>query len=150
MVQRLCLGRAQPGRHVRLGAGELPVLDLLGRAALGFTLLLAVRVDEGVGQNAVQPRLEVGALAELVEGRVRLGVGLLDQVLRVGGVARHAQRRGVHLVQKGQSIPFEARVPFGLGLHGLLVRGVVGPGDRTHLLRCGCCGPSGGSTRIGE
>ena len=31
VVERLGLGRLQPGRGVRLGPGELPVLDLLGR-----------------------------------------------------------------------------------------------------------------------
>ena len=61
MVERLGLGRAQPGRGVRLGPGELPVLDLLGRRLLRLALLLAVGVDEGVGQDPVEPGLEVGA-----------------------------------------------------------------------------------------
>ena len=62
VVQRLGLGRPQPGRRVRLGPRELPVLDLLGLRLLRLALLLAVGVDEGVGQDPVQPRLEVRAL----------------------------------------------------------------------------------------
>ena len=122
-VERLGLGRAQPGRGVRLGPCELPVLDVLGGALLRLALLLAVGVDERVGEDAVQPGLEVRALGELVEGRERLHEGLLDEVLGVGRVAGHPQRRGVQLVEEGQRVALE---PCGPLLRGLL--------DRTHLL----------------
>jgi hypothetical protein len=46
---------------VRLGAVQLVVLDL-GRVGLQrLALLLAVGVDVGVGEDAIHPRLEVGA-----------------------------------------------------------------------------------------
>ena len=67
VVERLGLGRLQTGRRVRLGPRELPVLDLLGAGLLRLALLLAVGVDEGVGEDAVEPGLEVRALLELVE-----------------------------------------------------------------------------------
>ena len=68
VLERLHLGGLQAGRGVRLGAGELPVLDVLGHRLLRLALLLAVGVDEGVGQDPVEPGLEVGAGPELVEG----------------------------------------------------------------------------------
>ena len=68
VLERLGLGGLQPGRGVRLGAGELPVLDVLGHRLLRLALLLAVGVDEGVGQDPVEPGLEVRARLELVEG----------------------------------------------------------------------------------
>jgi hypothetical protein len=96
---------------VRLGAGELPVLDILAVGLLGLALLLAVVVDERVGQDPVQPGLEIRTLRELVEGGEGLDVGLLDEVLGVGGVARHAHRGGIELVEEGQCVPFEPGSP---------------------------------------
>ena len=64
---------------------ESELVPAFGTAAVTTPLLLPVLVDVGVGEDAEQPRLEVGALGELVEGRERLAVGLLDQIL--GGVA---------------------------------------------------------------
>ena len=52
-----------PAERVRLGPGQLPVLDLLGVGLQRLALLLAVGVDVGVGEDAVQPRLEVRARA---------------------------------------------------------------------------------------
>ena len=60
----------------------------------------AVRVDVGVRQDPVEPGLEIRSLLELVERRKRLEVGLLDQVLRVLRVARHAQRAAIELVEQ--------------------------------------------------
>ena len=88
---------------------ELPVLDSVGVGLKGLALLLAVEVNEGVGQDAVQPGLEVGARTVLVEGGEGLGVNLLDEVLGVGAVARHAQGGAVELVEVGQGIGLEAR-----------------------------------------
>ena len=45
---------------------------------------------------------------ELVEGRVRLGERLLNQVLGVRGVAGHPQRGGVQLIEVRQDILLEA------------------------------------------
>ena len=67
-------------RGGRLGAAELPVLELVDRALVGLALLLAIGVDVGVRQDAVQPRLEVRALRELRPRRERLDEGLLHEV----------------------------------------------------------------------
>ena len=97
VLQHLLLGAA-PGAH-RLEAAEaaveVQVLDVVELGLLGAALAGPVGVDERVGQDPVQPGLEVGALLEGPERPVRLEVGLLDQVLGVGGVARHAQGRAV-------------------------------------------------------
>ena len=106
VLERLHLGGLEAGRRVRLGGGDLPVLDLVGDL-LRLALLLAVGVDVRVGEDAVQPRLEVGARRELVERAERLGVGLLDEVLGVVRAAGHAQAGGVELVEEGQGVGLE-------------------------------------------
>ena len=92
-VERLGLSGLQARGGVRGGPGQLPVLDLFGTGPLRLALLLAVAVDEGVGQDPEQPGLQVRARLELVEGRIRLGEGLLDQVLGIGRVAGHPHPR---------------------------------------------------------
>src|SRR5690625_1462126 len=116
MRQRLRLGGQQAGRRVRLGTRHLPVLDVLGSALLRFALLLAVRVDERVGQDAIEPGPEVRPLLVLVERSERLGERLLYQVLGVAGITRHTQRRGVQLVEVGQRVAFETRSTLVLSL----------------------------------
>jgi hypothetical protein len=101
---------------VGLGAGDLPVLDVLGLRLLRLTLALAVGVDVGVGEDAVQPGLEVRARLVLVERRERLGEGLLDEVLGVGGIAGHPQRGRVQLVEVLEGIALEALGPLLSGL----------------------------------
>ena len=96
---------------MRLGPGDLPVLDVLGLGLLRLALLLAVGVDVGVRQDPVQPRLEVGARLVLVERGEGLGERLLHEVLGVGGVAGHAQGRRVELVEVLQRLALEARGP---------------------------------------
>ena len=80
-VERLDLRRPQPLRGVLGGRRDLPVGDLVGRVLRGLALPLAVAVDVGVGEDPVEPGLEVGALPERRERGERLDVGLLDQVL---------------------------------------------------------------------
>ena len=90
-----------------LGLGGAPGLDRLEPAEaaeqeevlavvevdlVGPALLRPVRVDEGVGEDLVEPGLEVGALLEPAEAAVGAQVRLLHEVLGVGRVARHAQR----------------------------------------------------------
>ena len=56
-----------PGRPAlgdRLGRAELPVLEVVDGVLIGLPLVLPVAVDERVGEDAVQPRLEVGPLLE--------------------------------------------------------------------------------------
>jgi RNA polymerase sigma-70 factor (ECF subfamily) len=53
-----------------------------------------------------------------VERREGLREGLLDQVLRVRGVAGHPHRRGVQLVEVGQGVTLEAHRPLVVGLGG--------------------------------
>jgi hypothetical protein len=90
------------------GPGQLPVLDLFRAGPLRLTLLLAVAVDEGVGQDAEQPRLEVRPRLELVERRIGLGERLLDEVFGVRRVAGHAQPGRVELIQVRQHVVLEA------------------------------------------
>src|SRR5699024_2893983 len=52
----------------------------------------------GVRQNPVQPRLEVRARLVLVESGIGLRIGLLDEVLGVGGIASHPQCSRIQLV----------------------------------------------------
>ena len=89
------------------GPGQLPVLDLFRARPLRLALLLAVAVDEGIGQDAEQPRLQVRAGLELVERRVRLGERLLHEVLGIRRVTRHPQPRRVELIQERQHILLE-------------------------------------------
>ena len=108
---------------MRLGPGKLPVLHVLPVGELRLPLLLPVGVDVGVGEDPVQPSLQVRARGELVKGRVRLGVGLLHDVLGVGRVARHPQRAGVELVKVLQGVSLETRVSLvgGLDVTGIAV-----------------------------
>ena len=71
------------------------VLALLEVNGVGPTLLGPVGVDIGVGEDAEQPRLEVRAFLEVAVAAVRAEVGLLHEILCVGGVARHTQRSSV-------------------------------------------------------
>jgi hypothetical protein len=138
-LERLALRRLQARGGVLGRPGELPVLNVLGAGPLRLTLPLAVGVDERVGQDPEQPRLEVGARLELVEGRIRLGERLLNQVLRVGRVARHAHGRGVQLVEVGQHVLLEAFAPLRECLR-----------DRTHPLSGRRVGqPHGGTVWAG-
>src|SRR5262245_20145404 len=102
----LCVG--EPLEELLLGAAaghrgleapdppiEIEVLDLVELGLVGPALLRPVAVDVGVGEDAVEPGLEVGALLEPVEAAVRPEVGLLDEVLCVGRVAGHAQCGGI-------------------------------------------------------
>ena len=99
------------------GAGEgvgagLPVGGGVGAGGDGgFALALAVGVDEGVGEDLVQPGAQVGAGGVLGEGGVGLGQGVLDQVLGVGGVAGHPQRGGVELAEVGPDLLLEVGLP---------------------------------------
>src|SRR5712675_30354 len=109
---------------MRCGLGELPVPDLFGAGALRFPLPLAVGIDEGVGQDPEQPRLEVSAFLELVERRVGPREGLLHQVFGVSSVVRHPHRGRVQLVQVREHITLETGASLLKGLR-----------DRTWLLR---------------
>ena len=85
----------------------------------GLALLLAVAVDVGVGQDPVQPRLEVRSLAERAEAGVGLHHGFLQQVLGVGRVASHSQRTAVELVEQRNRVALEPRGQLGVGLRWL-------------------------------
>jgi hypothetical protein len=77
---------------------ELPAVDLLDPGAPRFPVALAVGVNECVGEDPEQPRLEVGALLELVERCISLREGLLHQVIRVSWVPRHLHPSRVQLI----------------------------------------------------
>src|SRR4051794_39121993 len=97
VVEHLLLGAVTGGGGLEAPepAVQVEVLHVVQLGLLGASLLRAVGVDEGVGEDAVEPGLEVRALLEALEGAVGLEVRLLHEVLGVGRVARHAHRRGV-------------------------------------------------------
>ena len=108
-VERLRLGR--PGLGGQRVRRHLPFLEVAAGRLPRLTAPLAVGVDERVGQDAVQPGLQVGARTELVERGVRLGRGLLDEVLGVRRVAGHAKRSGVQLTEERHDVLLEPPVP---------------------------------------
>ena len=93
-VEHLGLGGARRvgGFEAAEPAEDVEVLDVVEVDLVGPALLGPVLVDERVGEDLVEPRLEVRALAEAPEAAVRAQVRLLHEVLGVGRVARHAQR----------------------------------------------------------
>ena len=107
-VERGVLGGPGLGTWFRPALRELPVLDARRGDPGGLALTAPVAVDERVGENPQQPGPGVGALAELVEVRVRLGVGLLQQVLGVMRVAGHGRGRRPQLSQMRQRLVGEA------------------------------------------
>lgn len=107
VVDGLSLGRPTGHGCGRYCPAELPVLELVNRSLIGLALLLAIGVDESIGQNPVQPGLEVSALLKLFECSKCLHKGLLYQILRIGGIARHAHRRGVKLIDERQGLFLE-------------------------------------------
>src|SRR5690606_32672801 len=96
-VEDFGLRRPRPGGRVRVGRRQLPVLDLVGDFLARLPLLLAVAVDEGVGENPVEPGAQVRARTELVEVSGRLGAGLLSQVFGLRRIPRHPQGWRVEL-----------------------------------------------------
>src|ERR1700691_5903405 len=93
---------------MRGSPGELPVLDFLGARPLRLPLALAIGINERVGQDAEQPGFQVRAVLVLMERTVRLGEGLLHQVLGISWIAGHPHRRRVQLIQVRQDITLEA------------------------------------------
>jgi asparagine synthase (glutamine-hydrolysing) len=105
-AQQVGVGHVVQGLGLRGGnrrgepvGGHLPFLQVAAERLLRLAAPLAVDVDERGGEDAVEPSPQVGSGTELVEGGVRLGRRLLDQVFGVGRVARHPQRRGVKLAE---------------------------------------------------
>ena len=98
-VEKLLLGRHAGGcgLHRTETLVQVQVLDVAEIGLLRASLLGPVLVDVGVGEDPEQPCPQVGALLERVEAPETPQVGLLDEVLGVGLIARHAQRRGVEL-----------------------------------------------------
>ena len=82
----------------------------------------------------------VCARSELVKGRVRLGVGLLDDVFSVGRVAGHAQRASVELIKVLQGVTLETRVSLVRRLDVIAIAGwracagcIIAVGDAHHV-----------------
>jgi asparagine synthase (glutamine-hydrolysing) len=105
VVERLGLGGGD--RRAEPVGGHLPLLQVAAERLLRLAAPLAVDVDERRGEDAVEPGTQVGAGTELVEGGVRLGRRLLNQVLGVGRVARHPQRRRVKLAELRHDVALE-------------------------------------------
>lgn len=116
-------------RSMRHHVGLLLVGHVLRRGFIGSALLLAALVDVGVGEDAVQPGFEVGAGLEGSEGLEGLDIRIPHEVLCIGGVASHPQRRTVELVQQRQRVAFEAGEQLLVGLLGALRRGALRVGE---------------------
>ena len=85
-----------------------------------LTLLLAVGIDVGVGEDAEEPRLEVRALLVGLKGSEGLHVGLLNEVVGIGRITRFAHRVTVELVEVWQSLLDKERLlGFECGIHRL-------------------------------
>src|SRR5262249_8151523 len=67
-----------------------------------------VLADEGVAENAQEPRLEVGARRELRSGPEGPRVGFLDEILGIGVVSREITREVVHRVGVGEGLAPQA------------------------------------------
>ena len=108
----VCLGRP-PGLG-RLEAAEAPEeVEVLGVVEVDFVgpaLLGPVHVDVGVGEDLVEPGLEVRALLEPAEAAVRAQVGLLHEIFGVGRVAGHAQRARVERIHERHRVLGEIRL----------------------------------------
>ena len=80
-VEQLVLGAAAERRRLEPAQPpvEVQVLDVLEVMLVGTALLGPVRVDEGVGEDPVEPGLEVRALLEAPEAPVGPEVRLLDR-----------------------------------------------------------------------
>src|SRR4029078_10952096 len=74
---------------------------------LGLRLAAAVGVDEGVREDAEEPRLQIRARRELLTETESPYVGLLHQILRVGLRSGHAQGGAVQRVQEAQRFGLE-------------------------------------------
>ena len=97
-AQRLRLGRTQTHRIMLTGLSQLPILHRLTLRLLRLTLTLTVQIDVCIRQDAVQPRLQVRTLGELVVRSKSLHVGFLHQVFSIGRVAAHPQGGSVELI----------------------------------------------------
>ena len=111
-LEHLGLGRAPDLRG--LDATEPPIerelLDVVELGLLGPALLGPVDVDERVGEDLVEPRLEVRAVLEPAEAPVRAEVRLLDEILGVSRVSGHPERGRVQRVHVGHRELGEARL----------------------------------------
>ena len=107
MIDRFRLGGPAGPRRGRLRSAELPVLQLVDGALIRLPLLLAIDVDVGVGEDPVQPRLQIRTLREGLPGGEGLDERLLDEVGGVRGVARHPHRGGVQLIHERERLLLE-------------------------------------------
>ena len=97
-------------------AEEEQVFTFVEIGFVGAPLLGPVGVDERVGEDPVQPRLQVRALLERVEAAEPAQIRLLHEVFRVGLVAGHPHRGRIELVQERQRVALETLSELLLGL----------------------------------
>ncbi len=86
---------APMSRELTKALVEVEILDVLDVGLLGAALGGAIAVYEGVGEDPVQPCLQVGAFLEGAEGAVGLQKRLLHEVFGIGRVPGHAKRSRV-------------------------------------------------------
>ena len=96
---------------VRIGIfranGVVEILDVLVIDFIRLFRLLTVDVDVGVLHNPEKPRLAVRAWLKLIPETVRLHVGLLEEIVRVVGIAGHAEREIIERVDVRHRLALE-------------------------------------------
>src|SRR5207244_12382722 len=103
----LRVGRAGPGPVGAHAAVERELVHVVELSRLGSPGPLAIRVDEGVRQDAEQPGLEVGPRRELRAKTQGANVGFLHEILRVRLRSRHSEPRAVQRVDVRQRLFLE-------------------------------------------
>ena len=91
---------------MRSGLKDLPIL-YLAIGDLWPTLILAVGVDEGRCENAVEPGLEIGSWFELVEGVEGLCVSILNKIFSILRILRITKSCTVERAGEDQRVAFE-------------------------------------------
>ena len=122
--------RPRPPRSGAEPVVQVPLVDVVGPLdGDRLALLLAVGVDELFVRIRYSHALQVRALLEPGEPAVGAQVGLLHEVLGVGGVAGHPERRAVQAGQQRHHVALEPlaqradrRRRSGLGAHHRLAR----------------------------
>ena len=109
LFECLILGTAR--RPARFGRTEtlveVEVLNLVEVDLVRAPRLLAIPVDIGVGEDPVEPRLQVGARLKGVVGAVGLEEGFLHDILGVRRVARHTEGGRIELRREPHGVFLE-------------------------------------------
>jgi len=107
-LQRFVFGRPHTARRTRARGREVTIGDDLYGQGCRLPHLLSVAVDEGVGEDPLQPRVEVAALPE--RGKIRIGLdeGVLHEVFCIRVLVGHPSGLTVEPRQQWDHVAFES------------------------------------------